>query len=241
MTNILFIPDVQWKHGLKDNRHLRALVNFVHEAQPDHIVCAGDWWDLPSLSSHGNAKEIEGLRVKKDIEAGNEQMQLFMDGIKGVKCKKTFTMGNHEERLMRLPKERPQFEGVLGYEDFNLKGWEVIPFLQIKEIDGVHFAHYFVNTMTGKPLGGSTSNKLKTLGFSYVAGHKQCIDWYRIDQVHGKVIQGLTAGAFYLHDEAYKGPQGNPHWRGICYLSEVKDGDYDFEAIRIQTLIKRFL
>jgi hypothetical protein len=40
-------------------------------------------------------------------------------------------------------------------------------------IDGVHYSHYFSNTHSGKPIGGSIDNRLNKIGHSFVAGHEQ--------------------------------------------------------------------
>ena len=56
----------------------------------------------------------------------------------------------------------------------------------------------------------------------------------------GKTRHGLVAGSFYLHDEGYKGPQGNDHWRGCVVLNGVKDGDYDLMPLRMDYLQRTY-
>jgi hypothetical protein len=60
---------------------------------------------------------------------------------------------------------------------------------------------------------------------------------YRVD---GKRITGIFAGAFYLHNEDYLGPQGNQHWRGIWMLHNVKDGDFDIMPVSMSYLERKF-
>jgi hypothetical protein len=50
----------------------------------------------------------------------------------------------------------------------------------------------------------------------------------------------LVAGSFYQHDEDYKGPQGNDHWRGIVVLNEVEDGDYNIMPLGMKYLESTF-
>ncbi|MNZ71595.1 hypothetical protein D3C78_899600 [compost metagenome] len=78
--------------------------------------------------------------------------------------------------------------------------------------------------MTGKPYGGQVLNQLKTVGRSFVVGHKQVLDIAIRPTLDGKMQVGIINGASYPHDEAYKGYQGNFHFRGIIMLNEVKDG-----------------
>ena len=56
----------------------------------------------------------------------------------------------------------------------------------------------------------------------------------------GRSHHGLVAGACYLHDEAYLGPQGNQHWRGIIFKHEVSDGAYDIMTISLDFLCRKY-
>jgi len=96
--------------------------------------------------------------------------------------------------------------------------------LQPVEIEGIYFVHYLANPMTGKPYGGTALNQLKTVGRSYVVGHKQVLDIAIRPTLDNKLQIGIVNGACYPHDEGYKGFQGNNHFRGLIMLNEVKDG-----------------
>ena len=58
---LLFIPDTQIKNGVNLD-HIQALGNYILDKKPDIIVCIGDWWDMPSLSSYEKkgSKYFEG-------------------------------------------------------------------------------------------------------------------------------------------------------------------------------------
>lgn len=237
------IPDTQVRAGV-DLSHLTAAAELIVRRRPEVIVCIGDWWDFPSLSSYASQKEAEGKRVKADIAAGNEAMRDFISIIDEGRAsgrwkpRLVFTIGNHEERLMRLEKTNPSLAGVFSYDDLELDDWEVVDFHDVTEIDGVHYSHYFYNPMTGRPLGGTATAMLNKLNFSFVQGHRQCLDYAMKPLNNGKIINGLVSGAFYTHDESYKGPQGNHHYRGLNWLHDVRDGNYDLEVISIDRLMK---
>ena len=59
----------------------------------------------------------------------------------------------------------------------NLEDWgfEVYDFLHIANIQGIRFAHYFVNPHSAKkmPLSGQIDTMIKNAGFSFVQGHTQ--------------------------------------------------------------------
>ena len=137
----LFIPDTQVREGVP-TEHLTAAGNYLVEKQPDVIVVAGDWWDMPSLSSYDKpgSKNYEGRRYRSDIQAGCDAMDQFLAPLvqynKKRKSQKlarysprlVFTMGNHENRINRAIQNDPvRLEGVISTDDFNLEehGFEV--------------------------------------------------------------------------------------------------------------------
>jgi calcineurin-like phosphoesterase family protein len=250
----LVIPDTQCKPGVR-LQHLLWLGDYIADKRPDVIVHLGDHWDMPSLSMYDRGtKKSEGKRYVHDIAAGNLGMSLLMRPIielnKKLRARHEpqykpqlhFVMGNHEERILRHANANPNMAGQIGYKDFNLKkyGWKVHDFLHVAKIDGVSYAHYFAQPNTGKPWGGAAQLRLKNIGFSFTMGHqqgKQGAERYLQD---GTAQRGLIVGSFYQHDEDYKGPQGNYHWRGVVMKHEVIDGNYDLMEVSLAFLEKRY-
>lgn len=154
-----------------------------------------------------------------------------------------FTIGNHEQRIMRHINSNPELRGKLGYQDFNLvsHGWEVHDFLKPVVIDGVSYQHYVPHPNTGKPWGGAAERRLTAIGFSHTAGHEQgkkSAERYLQD---GKTVhRNLIVGSYYMHDEEYKGKMGNHHWRGIILKHEVSRGAYDLMEVSMSYLGKRY-
>ena len=93
--------------------------------------------------------------------------------------------------------------------------------------------------MTGRPHGGQAATRLKTIGHSASMGHTQTLD-YALRFVGGKSQHMLIAGAAYLHNESYKGPQGNAHWRGIIVCHDVREGSYDPMFLSLSYLCRRY-
>ena len=54
-------------------------------------------------------------------------------------------------------------------------------------------------------------------------------------------IQCMVAGACFTHYEPYAGQRNNQYWRGIVLKTNVEDGQYDFERISVDTLLKEYL
>ena len=245
----LVIPDTQIREGVP-LYHISALGKYIVDKQPDVIVILGDWWDNPATSVWNTPKTQEGMRILNDIHSGNVALDMLVAPIeaynKGRRNKYTpekyFLFGNHEYHLERFVEQNPAIEGLVGNHLMNpsSRGFQVVPFKEVLEVDGVHYCHYFYNPKTGRPLGGTCHSKLNALKFSFVQGHVQEFDVARRDLQNGSVIRGLVAGAFYMHSEPYLGPQAD-HWRGCVMLNDVRDGDYALTEIQLGWLLKKYL
>jgi hypothetical protein len=174
---IAVIPDTQVRPGVRTD-HLEGAGKYIAEKRPDVVIHLGDHWDFPSLSSYDKGKaSAEGRRVMKDIEAGNNALELLMDGMDlkvntasmqfekprkpdgkpilkvdraGWWPRLIMLRGNHEERLARYLNDNAELQGAFEDELADRRlGWEVVPFLQPVEIGGVAFCHYFPRSSDG--------------------------------------------------------------------------------------------
>jgi len=243
----LFIPDTQCKPGVPTD-HLRWIGRFILEKKPDVVIDLGDTWDLESMSSWDRGKfQFEGRRYKEDIQAGNTGIRLLDEPTVDANRKrrvqynprKVRLRGNHEYRIQRYLDEHPEFIGLIGYHDMNNRDWEVHEFLEVVEIDGVSYSHFFANPMTGKPYGGQAHTRLKTVGTSFTMGHQQGL-WYGLRPTIRGTHHGLVAGSCYLHDEEYLGPQATRYWRGVVVCHEVNDGTYDPMFVSLDYLCRKY-
>lgn len=247
------IPDLQVRPNVHLD-HIDWIAQAIVDYKPDVVVNLGDTYDFPSLSSHeapGSAP-LEGQRYKDDLEAGNEAMRRLsepMDAeIKRRKDKhrnrwnprKVFITGNHEIRADRVANNNPKLLGTVGSDQCNLRDWERHPFLKIVEIDGILYSHYFQNTHSGRPIGGSIPNKLTKIGASFVHGHVQGLDMGTKMMGNGKTWWGIQAGSAYTHIEDYRGAQGQRHWRGVVILNEVQDGEHCPMPLSLDYLCRRY-
>lgn len=234
----LVIADTQVKPN-HDLSYLTAIGKYVAQKKPDVIIHIGDHFDFESLSSYDKGKRsFEGRRVKEDLEAGHNGMEYLLQPLRELQhsqrqAKKKvynprmiFCLGNHEARADRFANDNPEFTGFVGTKELGLEkyGWEVYPYLKPVDVDGINYVHYLANPFTGKPYGGNALNQLKTVGQSFVVGHKQLLDVAIRPTLDGSMQLGIINGACYPHEEEYKGYQGNFHFRGLTMLHEVKNG-----------------
>lgn len=237
MTKHLFVPDVQVRPGVSTD-HLRWMAFYAMDKldpDTDKIVFAGDFYDMPSLSSYDKrgSKSLEGRRLAADLQSGHDAI----DMIEEIWAKRRFaprvyiTLGNHEYRLDRAINETPTFlEGLSGLEyAFEDYSWHVSPFLRPIEIDGVLYSHFFphnargqvTQTKHGAPCAKSQAQRQMK---SATAGHQQGFDYAVVPTPSG-YVQGLIAGSFYLHNEPYMMGLDN-YWRGLVLKHNVRRGMY---------------
>lgn len=247
------VPDTQVRPNIHTD-HIRWVGQAIVDYKPDVIVHLGDHWDFPSLSSHeepGSAP-LEGQRYIDDIEAGNRAFELLCAPLeeelkrqvsrhrKQWKPRRVFITGNHETRADRVANNNPKLLGTVGSDQCDVRGWERHGFLNIVEIDGILYSHYFQNTHSGRPIGGAIGNKLTKIGSSFCHGHVQGLDMGTKMMGNGKTWWGIQAGSCYTHIEDYRGAQGQRHWRGVVILNEVSDGEHCPMPLSLDYLCRRY-
>lgn len=256
------IPDTQIKPGVPLD-HLRWIGQYIVDrfaGEPDlRVIHLGDHADMPSLSSYDKGKkDMEGRRYLADIAAANRGFDTLCAPLAAYNDQRRtgrrslwwpdrhIILGNHEARISRAASDDAQLDGLLTLDALNYAdhGWQVRPFLEPLFLDGVGYAHYWQNPMTGRPYGGIALTRLKTIGHSFTMGHQQTLDWamrwVRNMEGQPRSQHALIAGACYLHDEDYKGFQGNAHWRGIVVCHEVTEGSYDPMFVSLDYLCRRY-
>jgi len=253
MTDHLVLFDVQAKPGTP-TKHLTALGKYIVKHQPEKIICIGDFWDMHSLSSYDRGtKNAEGARYQEDIDAGAESMQCLLGPLQKLQKRQSrarkkqykpemyFLIGNHEERIKRHVNANPHLAGKLGYDDFGLEvlGWEVYDFLEPLHLDGVEYVHFVQNRNSPNPKA-SSKVALDQTKMSVTQGHRPTLDISTGWSDSVGMLWSITCGSSYLHDEGYKGYQGNKHWRGVVHKRNVVAGDFDPEFIRLDTLLERY-
>ena len=241
---ILFIPDCQVKDGVSLD-HLTWLGRYAVEKQPEVIVQAGDFADMPSLSEYDKGKKsYEGRRYRKDVDAARRGMEKFLIPIQKQRRytpRLLLTLGNHEDRITRAVEADAKLEGTISLADLHYEdaGWSVYRYLKPVKIHGVHFAHFFASGIMGRPCT-SARKILNTYHVSCVAGHQQGREVAYAKRGDGKKLTAIIAGSFYQHQEEFLGPVGNQHWRGVVMLHEVRDGQFDEMFVSLNFLKKKF-
>lgn len=253
--NILVIPDSHARPNI-DNRRFTWLGKFIVDRKPDVIVNIGDWFDMPSLSSYDKGKKcFEGRTYLADIDAGNDAIRrvekeiyklnksLAKNKRKLYKPRKITTLGNHDgARLYKAVDMQRELDGVISVDHFAFKDnrWEVYNFLDIVNVEGVNFSHYFTTGVMGKPVSGENPalKLIRTQMSSCVMGHTHIRDFAERTNTNGDRICGLIVGS-YLDPDQYEEYAKNANdiwWRGLVMLNHVQNGSFDPEFINITKL-----
>lgn len=250
---ILVLPDAQVRPQ-DDTGFLTAIGNYLVDKKPDVIVNLGDFADMPSLSSYDIGKKVfEGRRYTDDIFSVQEANRTLFKPLYDLQhrqrknAKKVYsprriiTLGNHEERINRAINLDRKLEGLIniGALEYQYHYNEVLPFLEVKVIEGVAFSHYFTTGIAGRPASSATA-QLNKKHMSCIAGHQQGLQIATGHRADGTRLTSIIAGSCYEHDEQYLGPQGNKHWRGVLMLHEVKDGAFDLMPVSLDYLNKKY-
>jgi hypothetical protein len=251
--NILFIPDTQVKPG-QDFEFLRCIGRMIVAEKPDVVVHAGDFSDVPSLSSYDRGKlSFEGRRYRADVEATHQAMEALLGPLREYNLRRlsskhaiyrprlVMTLGNHENRINRAIQGEPFLAGAISTEDLRYSdyGWEVYPFLEVVVIEGVCFSHYFVSGTMGRP-ASSAQAMLNKRHMSMVAGHQQGRQMATAFCADGRQITAVIAGSCYEAQEEYLGPQGNKHWHGLLMMRNVKNGQFDEHFIPLSDVKEKY-
>lgn len=253
MRRHLVIPDTQLRPGVP-TEHIDWAARAILDYRPDVVVVMGDWWDLPSLSTHDapGSKGAEGRKIRPDIDVGVEAFERLYSPIKAEMDRLTrnhdkrwnpelhFLFGNHEDRLTRAVARDPKLDGLLSLDALKTPGFQRHEYQRIVNIDGIKYCHYFPNPLTGKSISGTIVNRLNHIGASFCQGHQQGF-LYASKQFPDHVKHGIVCGRFYLHEESYRAKDVQDcEWNGILVLNQVEDGDFDLMPLRMNYLRQKY-
>jgi hypothetical protein len=247
----LVIPDSH-AHYQHHNRRAEWLGRLINDIKPDVVVHLGDSADMPSLSSYDRGtKSFQGRSYRLDIDAHLDFQSRLWDTVKEAKKKlpyRVFLEGNHEHRIHKAINLQPELDGAISFDDLKLPDYydEIVRYNSrspgVIEIDGIHYAHFFVGGVMGKSIGGQhPAYSILTKGFvSSTAGDLHLLDYRIATGIGGKRIQGLVAGCYQDYQADWCGEAGKLWWRGVVVKRNVESGNYDPQFISLSSIKKEY-
>lgn len=252
MKKHLVIAD-QHAHPNFSNERADWLGQLIKDTKPEVVINIGDAADLESLSAIDKGKRAAiGRNYQFDIDAHLEFQERLWEPLIGQKKKlpyRVFLIGNHEQRIEKHLEQFPEFEGKISLADLELSHfYDYIVYYDgmcpgTIELDGIHYAHYFVSGVKGQPIGGVhpadslITNKLS----SCTSGHLHLADWSIRPTASGDKLMGCFVGVYQDYDNNWSGaPIGSQWWRGVVLKHDVANGQYDPEFISLERLRKEY-
>ncbi|QIG73061.1 constituent protein [Rhizobium phage RHph_N3_19] len=243
----LILPDL---HSHPDFSNDRAdwMGKLIVDLKPDVVVNLGDQWDFASMAGYDKGKKsFWGRTFRKDIDAGLDFDERLWAPIRKAKKKRPYSVfleGNHEYRLKRAIELQPELEGTIGFGDLQLdKNYdEIVEYSGgtpgVTEVDGVHYAHYFVSGVLGRAISGehpaySLISKQYT---SCTCGHIHTTDYAVRTDPRGKKLMGLVAGVGIDYQTPWAGNINSLWWRGVIIKREVINGTYSPQWVSMEEL-----
>lgn len=252
---VLVVPDAHAapKQDLRRFRWLgRAIEHYGREAHrrcvPFRVVWIGDTADYHSLSSYdrGKAASWNSLYVA-DVESHRAAMEATRKQVSDEiwnYADKHWTEGNHEYRAVRYMQDNPELQGVLEgpWDVMQSFGIQCHDYTKIVTLDGIGYCHVMQNPGTGRPVGGVNQARSMLLkGFrSMVVGHSHRYDSYTQNDLYGNPIKTLVVGCYFEHHEGYAGQGNKSWWRGLVVLENAKNGNFDEQPLRMETVQTKF-
>jgi len=197
LTKVMVMGDPH-AHPRYDNDRFEVLGAHARQIGADHVHCVGDWTDFPSLNEHRSARDQRPDMFHEDVEAGNDALLRFDEGLDGHPCEKSITLGNHDAYPDKWVGSNPKFEGVVSSEAvlFPDHGWGTTAYLEARKVRGLWCSHFMPSGATGRPQGGihvAYHNAMKQ-GMNCLVGHNHRFDHKVRTLGDGAKIHSFSAG-----------------------------------------------
>ncbi len=224
--NILCVGDIHARPGIS-NRRATILGRFIKDKRPEAVWLAGDVGDFGSLCQYDKGTlHAEGRRYSQDLACVDDFLALVQKEIRLMKKRPylVVSLGNHEERINRACTQAPELYGHISLEDipFDYYGWDVIPFLRPKVMQGITFQHYFTRGQLGRAIDDERT-VLRSQHTSCVYGHNHRFQRYCELNGNRKKIFSMGVGCFDEGIHHYTREQ--ERWdSGLVMLYEAEHG-----------------
>jgi hypothetical protein len=146
IKKVVLLPDIHYPHY--EQRVMDSIDEFIIDYEPDELVYMGDQISLDCISAWNKRKPLlkEGQRLLKDFEGFDEKVLINHENITGPDTKRTFMIGNHEQRIQWYNEEHPELEGFIDLErhlSLRARGYNIIPFNEIHKVGKLNVIHGF--------------------------------------------------------------------------------------------------
>ena len=142
----VLLPDIHYPHY--EQRVMEAVNDFIEDYDPDELVYMGDQISLDCISGWNKRRPLlkEGLRLLKDYYGFDYHVLQTHETITRPDIRRTFMIGNHEQRIEWYCEEHPELEGmidIIRHLELEERGYNIIPFNEIHTVGKLSVIHGF--------------------------------------------------------------------------------------------------
>ena len=142
----VLLPDIHYPHY--EQRVMDAVNEFIYDYDPDELVYMGDQISLDCISGWNRRKPLlkEGQRLLTDYDNFDYHVLQEHENLTRDDCRRTFMIGNHEQRVEWYCEEHPELKGMIDIErhlELNDRGYKIIPFNEIHSVGKLSVIHGF--------------------------------------------------------------------------------------------------
>jgi hypothetical protein len=142
----VLLPDIHYPHY--EQRVMEAVNDFIEDYDPDELCYMGDQISLDCISGWNKNKPLlkEGQRLLKDYDGFDYHVLQTHENITRPECRRTFMIGNHEQRIEWYCQEHPELEGfidIIRHLELEERGYNIIPFNEIHNVGKLSVIHGF--------------------------------------------------------------------------------------------------
>ncbi len=134
---------------------LKLALDFCKDYRPDIVILGGDQVNFGPVShwNHGKPRNVEGLRVKDELDALEDLFLAPLEATLPPKARKIWHYGNHEKWFDDFICTNPALEGLTGIDEYlriKKRGWETYSYGAISKVGKLRFTH-------GDTIGGGVN------------------------------------------------------------------------------------
>ena len=209
---VLAIGDLHDSPSIPDKSRFRWIARHAAATRPDKIVQIGDWASFDSCSRHeapGSMGQKLRPSINQDFESLEESLAIFMAEA-GDGFSQDVTLGNHEERVLRVESATAELQGVLWprlQETFARYRWRTHDPYKPLYVGGCMFVHVPM-TLAGRPYTGKQPENsiINDTTVSIIYGHTHranVVSRAKIGPVQKLTVLNLGSALPAGHVEAY--------------------------------------
>jgi len=227
---VVVVPDAHAHPSYSPDR-FAWLGAFIEREKPSHVVCLGDFADMPALSQYDKGKRgFEGRRYVHDVAATRAALTVMHAEVRTAAPEWLMCLGNHEARIDRACSDAAEMTGAIGIDDLGYRehGWQVWPYQSVMRLGGFAFCHHLPSGNAGKPIGGKyqAAAMVRTLHESAIVGHSHLWDQAITTTPIGRRVMTISAGCYVSadHDESWSAATQHLWVNGVTVLEDVRAG-----------------